>query len=196
MRSSALPRVGVPFLDLHAQYEGLRSEILAAITRVCESQHFILGPEVEAFEAEIAEYLSVRDAIGVSSGTDALLASLMALGIGEGDEVITTDYSFFATAGSICRVGARPVLVDIDPLTFNVLPSALAAAITAHTKAIRVFPAPFGPDVQARQLYTEDCRLQRVQSEVAANHLVHVSVALPVTRTSRSRRSDSSRLPG
>jgi dTDP-4-amino-4,6-dideoxygalactose transaminase len=126
----------IPLLDLHAQYEPLRDEILAAITRVCDSQRFIMGPEVEALEAEFGAMLGVRHAIAVSSGTDALLLALMALGIGAGDEVVTTTYSFFATAGAIVRVGARPVLVDIDPVTFNIDPAKLAAAVNGRTKAI------------------------------------------------------------
>jgi dTDP-4-amino-4,6-dideoxygalactose transaminase len=126
----------VPLLDLQAQYQPIRDEILAAVTRVSDSQRFIMGPEVDALERELASLLGVRHAVSVSSGTDALLLALMALGVKAGDEVVTTTFSFFATAGAIVRVGARPVLVDIDPITFNIDPAQVAAAITPRTKAI------------------------------------------------------------
>src|ERR1051326_5535092 len=126
----------VPLLDLKTQYASIRTEIRAAIDRVVESQTFILGPEVKAFEQEIAAYCRSSEAIGVSSGTDALLAALMAIGVRPGDEVITTPYSFSATAGSIARLGARPVFVDIDPKTFNIDAAAIAARITPRTQAI------------------------------------------------------------
>ena len=126
----------VPLLDLQAQYQPLREEILAAITRVCDSQRFILGPEVEELERELAEWMGVRRTIGVSSGTDAVLIALMACGIGPGDEVVTSTYSFFATAGCIARVGAVPVLVDIDPTTYNLNPAAVRDALTRRTRAI------------------------------------------------------------
>jgi len=126
----------VPMLDLQAQYRPLREEILAAVTRVCDSQRFIMGPEVDELERELARMLEVPHAIGVSSGTDALLLAMMALGIGHGDEVVTSTYSFFATGGCVVRLGATPVFVDIDPVTYNIDPSALAAAITPRTKAI------------------------------------------------------------
>ncbi len=129
-------RTEVPLLDLQAQYRPIREELLAAVVRVCDSQRFILGPEVEAFEAEIAAHIGVAHAIGVSSGTDALLAAMMAFGIGPGDEVITTMYSFFATAGCIARLGATPKLVDVDPLTYNLSPDDVSAALTPRTKAI------------------------------------------------------------
>lgn len=126
----------VPLLDLQAQYAPLRQPLLDAVTRVCDSQRFIMGPEVDGLESELASMLGVSHAIGVSSGTDALLAALMALDIGPGDEVVTSTYSFFATAGSIARLGATPVLVDIDPETFNLDPQQVAAAVTMRTKAI------------------------------------------------------------
>jgi dTDP-4-amino-4,6-dideoxygalactose transaminase len=126
----------VPLLDLHAQYLPLRAEILAAIERVCDSQRFIMGPEITAFEEEMTRTLGVRHAVSVSSGTDALLLALMALDIRAGDEVVTSTYSFFATAGAIARLGAKPVLVDIDETTFNLDPERVAAALTPRTKAI------------------------------------------------------------
>jgi dTDP-4-amino-4,6-dideoxygalactose transaminase len=128
--------VRVPLLDLQAQYAPLRQPLLDALTRVADSQRFIMGPEVEAFEQEVAGVVDVRHAIGVSSGTDALVAALMALGIGPGDEVVTSTFSFFATAGSIARVGARPVLVDIDPDTFNIDVVAATRACTERTRAL------------------------------------------------------------
>jgi dTDP-4-amino-4,6-dideoxygalactose transaminase len=126
----------VPLLDLTAQWTTLRDDTLAAITRVCDSQRFILGAEVEAFESEVGRALEIPHVVGVSSGTDALIVALMALGVGAGDEVVTSPYSFFATAGSIVRLGARPVFVDIDPSSYNLDPSAVRAAITPRTKAI------------------------------------------------------------
>lgn len=126
----------VPLLDLKAQFAPIRADVLAAIARVCDGQQFILGPEVEALERELAAFLDVPHAIGVSSGTDALLASLMALDVGPGDDVVTPAFSFFATAGSIARLGARPVFVDIDPATFNIDAALVRSAITPKTKAI------------------------------------------------------------
>ena len=126
----------VPLLDLDAQYRPLRDALLAAMTRVADSQRFIMGPEIDALEHELAAMLGIRHAVAVSSGTDALLLALMALDIKAGDEVVTPTFSFFATAGAVVRVGARPVLVDIDPATFNLDPAQTAAAITSKTKAI------------------------------------------------------------
>jgi dTDP-4-amino-4,6-dideoxygalactose transaminase len=128
--------VRVPLLDLRAQYASIRDEIRVAVDRVLESQHFILGPEVEELEREIAAYCNCSYAIGVSSGTDALLAALMAIDLKPGDEVITTAYSFFASAGEIARLGATPVFVDIDPRTFNIDAATIEAKISPRTRAI------------------------------------------------------------
>ncbi|HNU09234.1 MAG TPA: aminotransferase class I/II-fold pyridoxal phosphate-dependent enzyme, partial [Pyrinomonadaceae bacterium] len=127
----------VPLLDLSEQNRELRPEIEAAIGRVLDSNGFILGAEVAALEHELAEYCGVRHAIGCASGTDALLLALMAFDIGPGDEVITTPYSFFATVSAITRLGATPVFVDIDPLTFNLDIAQIGDKIGDRTKAIQ-----------------------------------------------------------
>src|SRR5688572_1798431 len=129
-------RPAVPLLDLQAQYAPLRRQILEAIERVCDSQRFIMGPDVAALEGELAAALGVAGAVAVSSGTDAVLATLMTLGIGPGHEVITSTFSFFATAGCVSRVGATPVFVDIDPATYNLDPEGVRRAITPATRAI------------------------------------------------------------
>lgn len=126
----------VPLLDLQGQYQELREELLAAVTRVCDSQRFVLGDEGRALETEIAAYSQTKYAIGCASGSDALLLALMALDIEAGDEVITTPFTFFATGSAITRLGGSPVFVDIDPLTYNIDPDAVARAITPRTKAI------------------------------------------------------------
>ncbi|MDX6445926.1 MAG: hypothetical protein QOH71_3000 [Blastocatellia bacterium] len=126
----------VPLLDLKAQYETIRDEVRAAVDRVFDAQHFVLGAEVQALEEEIARYSQTKFAIGCASGSDALLLALMSCDVGAGEEVITTPFSFFATAGAITRLGARPVFVDIDGRTFNLDPTLVAAAITERTKAI------------------------------------------------------------
>lgn len=126
----------IPILDLTAQYNTIKTEIDAAVKRVIDSQHFILGPEVETFEKEIAAYCGIKYAVGVASGTDALILSLKALGIGPGDEVITTPFTFFATAESVSLVGAKPVFVDIDPKTYCIKPELIEGKITKNTKAI------------------------------------------------------------
>ena len=126
----------VPLLDLKAQYSGIKDEILREISELCESQMFILGEKVDKFEKETAVYCDCKYSVGVTSGSDALLICLMVEGIGPGDEVITTPFSFFATAGAIARVGAKPVFVDIDPRVFNINPDLIEAKITKNTKAI------------------------------------------------------------
>ena len=134
--SVPLKPVAVPVLDLKAQYQTIRDEIEPVVRRLFESQMFVMGPEVAELEAELADCRGVARGIGCASGTDALLLPLMAAGIGPGDEVITTPYSFFATAGSIWRTGARPVFVDIEPDTYNIDPAQIEAAITPRTRAI------------------------------------------------------------
>jgi dTDP-4-amino-4,6-dideoxygalactose transaminase len=128
--------MNVPLLDLKAQYAAIKDEVDCAVHEVLESQYFILGPKVVECEEAIARYSNCRYGIGVSSGTDALLAALMAEGIGAGDEVITTPFTFFATAGAIARLGTKPVFVDIDPATYNLDVSQIEARITSRTKAI------------------------------------------------------------
>lgn len=127
---------GVPLLDLGRQYQSIRAEVLVALTQVCDSQQFILGKHVEQLEEWIANYCGVKHAIGVSSGTDALIIALMEAGVGVGDEVITTPFSFFATASCIARLGALPVFVDIDPVSFCIDPSKVASKLSKRTKAI------------------------------------------------------------
>ncbi len=126
----------VPLLDLHPQHDPIQGEILEALAKVVASQRFVLGGEVSRLEEGVASYCRTKFGVGVSSGTDALLVALMALGIGPGDEVITSTYSFFSTAGVIARLGARPVFVDIDPVTYNIQPEGISAAVTLKTKAV------------------------------------------------------------
>ncbi len=126
----------VPLLDLKPQYQSLKKELDEAILQVAESQYFILGPEVQKMEEEFCKYLNCKYAIGVSSGTDALLLALMAININPGDEVIVPTYSFFATAGVVSRLNATPVFIDIDPVTFNINPADVERKITSKTKAI------------------------------------------------------------
>ncbi len=128
--------LSVPALDLRAQYRTIRHEVEPVVLQVMDSQYFILGPEVTGFETEAANYCGAKHAVGCSSGSDALLLPLMAIDLKPGDEVITSPYSFFATAGAIWRTGAVPVFVDIDPVSFNIDPSKIAASITPKTKAI------------------------------------------------------------
>jgi dTDP-4-amino-4,6-dideoxygalactose transaminase len=134
---SAPPATPVPLLDLKKQYATVKDEMLRVTAEVYESQYFILGPRVEAFEKAIAAYVGAKHAVGMSSGTDAQLAVMMALGIGPGDDVVTSPYTFFASAGAVARLGARPVFVDIEPESFNLDPAKLERALTAKTKAIQ-----------------------------------------------------------
>ena len=161
------------FLDLKAQYTTIREEVMAAVTRVMESQYFILGPEVKLLEDELAAKLGAKHAIGCASGTDALILALMAAGIGRGDEVITSPFSFVASPGSIAYVGAKPVFVDIDPVSFNIDPSLLEAAITSKTRAIMPvhlfgLPADMGATLEiakARKLLVIEDAAQAIGSK-------------------------------
>jgi dTDP-4-amino-4,6-dideoxygalactose transaminase len=126
----------VPLLDLVAQHRTIRDEVMAAVTRVFDSQQFIMGAEVEEFERSAAQYCRAKHAVGCASGSDALLLALMALGVGPGDEVITASYTFFATASAVTRLGARPIFIDIAPEDFNLNVELLEGAITARTRAI------------------------------------------------------------
>jgi dTDP-4-amino-4,6-dideoxygalactose transaminase len=129
-------KMKVPFFDLSIQFKALEGEIKSALDEVMKDQKFILGPQVEILEQAIAQYCQTQYAIGVASGSDALLLSLMALGINSGDEVILPPFTFFATAGSISRLGAIPVFTDIDPDTYNIDPSKIEEEVTRSTKAI------------------------------------------------------------
>ena len=129
-------KMQVPLLDLKGQFASMKSEIMKEIEALCDTQMFILGNKVSTLENEIAAYSGAVGACGVTSGSDALIIALMAEGIGAGDEVITTPFTFFATAGAIARVGAKPVFTDIDPVTFNIDPAGIEAKITSRTKAI------------------------------------------------------------
>ena len=136
MSSAIASRMTIPILDLKAQYASIRNEIQAAVNSVLENQHFILGPEVKALEKEIAEYCGTKYAVGVASGTDALILGLKACGIGPGDEVIVPSFSFIATADAVSLLGGTPVFADIQPDTYNIDPTKVEALITPRTKAI------------------------------------------------------------
>jgi dTDP-4-amino-4,6-dideoxygalactose transaminase len=171
----------VPFLDLKAQYATIRDEVLVAVNEVLDSQICILGPKVAELEQRVAALSGCQFGVGVSSGTDALLASLMALGIGHGDEVITTPFTFFATAGCISRTGALPVFVDIDRRTYNIEPSRIEAAITVHTKAI--IPV---------HLYGQICDMDPIM-EIAAKRGLYVieDAAQAISATYKGRKAGS-----
>jgi dTDP-4-amino-4,6-dideoxygalactose transaminase len=167
--------VKVPLLDLKPQYRALKSELDAALLRVSESQYFILGPEVKAFEAAAAAYSGCKYGIGISSGTDALLIALMGLEIGAGHEVITSPYTFFATAGTIARVGARPVFVDIEPESFNISPDAIEKFIaTCDSRDGKLFNRATGGRVRAIMpvhLYGQVADMSRILEIARHYHL-------------------------
>src|SRR3954467_5837362 len=128
--------MAVPLLDLKAQHATIRDSVVNAMTKVIDEQAFILGEPVERLEREVAQLSHTTHAVGCANGTDAILLALRALDIGSGDEVVTTPFTFFATAGAIHNVGAKPVFADIEPDTFNISPDAAAAAVTSKTKAV------------------------------------------------------------
>lgn len=173
--------MNVPLLDLKAQFATIREEVLAAVTEVLDSQVCILGPKVAELEQKIAELSDCRFAVGVSSGTDAILCSLMSLDIGPGDEVITTPFTFFATVGCIARVGAKPVFVDIDPRTYNINPALIEAAVTPRTKAI--MPV---------HLYGQMCDMDPIM-EIATRHNLYVieDAAQAISATYKGRKAGS-----
>ena len=156
---------------LSAVSNGVRSR-RDAVAEVFESQYFINGPQVAECEAAVADYCNCKFAAGVSSGTDAILISLMAEGIGYGDEVITTDYSFFATAGCVSRTGTKPVFIDIDPVTYNINPAKIEAKITPNTKAI--IPV---------HLYGQTADMDPIMEIAEKYHLIVIEDATPGYRS-------------
>ncbi len=188
----------VPLLDLKPQYQALKNDIDAAIARVCESQNFILGPAVRDLEAAVARYSQCARGVGVSSGTDALLLVLMAMGIGPGDEVVTTPYTFFATAGTIARAGARPVFCDIDPGNFNIDVSAVRQFIEQHceSRSGQLVNRATGGVIKAVMpvhLYGQVCELEPI-AELCRRHglkLIEDAAQAIGAEDSRGRRAGS-----
>ncbi|MDA1008037.1 MAG: DegT/DnrJ/EryC1/StrS family aminotransferase [Planctomycetota bacterium] len=135
-----MPKMPVPFLDLRQQYESIRKEIEPVLLRVAESQRFILGPEVDELEKEIAAYCQAKFSVGCTSGSDALMLALMALGLKAGDEVLCPSFTFFATAGAIARLGIQPIFVDIEPATYNMCPIATEKALAQHKRVKAIIP--------------------------------------------------------
>jgi len=171
----------VPLLDLKAQYAGIKDEILVEISEVLDSQRCIGGPKVEALEEQIAKVSDCKFAVGVSSGTDAILNSLMSLDIGPGDEVITTPFTFFATGGCIARTGAKPVFVDIDPKTYNISPELIETAVTERTKA--VIPV---------HLYGQMADMDSIMAVAGANSLAVIEdAAQSITSTYKGKKAGS-----
>src|SRR2546423_11901071 len=179
--SSVKTKMSVPLLDLRAQYSAIRDRVRESVDRVFESQAFVLGAEVEALEEEVARYSQTRHAIACASGSDALLLAMMALDVKAGDEVITTPHTFFATASSVTRLGARPIFVDIDPRTYNINPASIEAAITERTRAI--MPV---------HIYGQCAEMDEIL-EVAARHSIAVveDAAQAIGAEDRGRRAGS-----
>src|SRR5215831_13230112 len=155
----------IPMLDLSRQYAGIRTEILAAVARACDSQRYILGDEVSAFEREFASLCATKDSVGCASGTDGLWLALAAAGVGPGDSVITTPFSFFATASSILRAGAKPVFVDVDPGTLNLDPAKVEQRLRTSPNDVRA--------VMPVHLYGQ-CADMDAFSQIASEFNVHI----------------------
>lgn len=184
--SQTKPSMNVPLIDLRAQYASIRDDVREAVARVFESQHFVMGPEVAALEAEIAAYCQTKEAIGCASGSDALLLTLMALDVGPGSEVITTPFSFFATASAIARLGARPVFVDIEPTTYNLNVDLIEAAITPRTRV--VLPV---------HLYGQCADMDQLMALCEAKNLILIEdAAQAIGAEDRGRRAGSMGLAG